>query len=390
MFVGDPLNSSGKSPFRKIDFARSGLVTTIILAILFAGLTFLFKERGKGHLHKLTTPTPLQKVEPSPQPGGKDPISIARLSMVNGSTAEFLSTTVLPGLGMSILDLKAELPMRGEIQLLQGSTVKEITAAADKYAADKAATPETTTHVFSTMSSPMLAWSSHSSVDQDDLQSSAIFQSANSNDSHGMPDGGDATALFTSLSKPVAGSLPPGIELRSSILMSGRAMEINLTARNVGNSTLPLRLGWLPHFILPGDDRSEMRIVVPATQRIASGNTVEVTGFNTGDGKAIGDSMDVTLTHLTRDFLSAGSEIRLLDPQCGCGIRVTTLSPNIRTVRILAPAGAPWVAIVPIADATETLANRVASASGGQPTKGLAPGAIMHWKIRVELMELMK
>lgn len=382
------MNLSGKSPLRKIDFARSGLVTALILAVLIAGLTFLFKERGKGHLHKLTTPSPPAPVEPSPQPGGRDAVTIGRLSMVNGSTAEFLSTTVLPGLGMSVLDLKAELPMRGEVQLLQAATVKEITAAAAKLGADKTTSPEEAVHTLASMSSPMLAWKSLGPVDQDDLTGSSLFQYASSAENHAMPDGGDATALFAASDKVAAGFLPPGIELRSSVLMSGRAMEVTLTARNNGSTTQPLRLGWLPHFMLPSGDRSQLRVVVPSTQRIEHGKAVEVLGFNSAAGKAVGDDMDVTLTHLTRDFLSAGSEIRLLDPECGCQIRLTTLSPNIRTIRILAPKGVPWISLVPIADANETLANRVASASGGEPTKGLTSGSTMRWKVRVELLEL--
>ncbi|MBS1816169.1 MAG: hypothetical protein JSS87_14960 [Acidobacteria bacterium] len=366
-------------------------MTALLLTVLFLGLTFLFKERGRGHLHKLTTPAPLPHVAPPPQPGGKDAINIARLSMVNGSGPEFLSTTLMPGLGMSVLDLKASLPLRGEVSLLQSVGLQEITEDAAKRTADHSISAADVSRALAMESSPLLVWSSRKAVDQDDLLASAInLQQAETSENHGMPDGGDASALFPATQKSQPGALPAGVEVRSSVLMSGRAFELTITARNNSNDTLPIRLGWLPHFELPGSDRSQLRVVIPSTERLEHGSVSPAAGFTSRRGKSIGSSMDVTLTHLSRDFLSAGAEMDLLDPKSGYGIRITALNPNIRTVRVLAPAGQTWLAIVPIADATDTLATRVASARGEQPAKGLAPGATMQWKVRLELMELMK
>ena len=385
------MNSPDRSPLRKIDFARSGLVTTLILVVLFLGLTFLFKERGRGHLHKLTTPAAVQHLAPPPQPGGKDAINIGRLSIVNGSGPEFLSTTLMPGLGMSVLDLRVSFPLHGEMSILNAVTLQQVAENAAKRLADESTPAAEDSRALAVESSPLLVWSSRKSLDEDDLRASAInLQASETAENHGMPDGGDASALFPAIQKTGPGLLPSGVELRSSVLMSGRAFEITLTARNGSNATIPLRLGWLPHFVLPGHDRSQVRVVVPSTERVEHGRITPAAGFNGRRGELIGNSMDVTLTHLNRDFLSAGAEMDVLDPKGGYGIRITALSPNMRTARVLAPAGKKWVAVVPIADSANTLTSNAASAHGEQPAKGLAPGATMQWKVRLELMELMK
>lgn len=389
-----PLKS--RDSVRKVDFARSGLVTTVFLAVLLLVLYFLFHERGKGHLHKLTTVVPVAPMAPPAQPGGTDAITIGRFSLVNGAAPEFISSTLLPGLGMSVLDLRASFPLRGEVPVLSSVTLQQIADEANRRIADPATPPQNDSRAIAVSTSPLLAWISDKALDSDDLGSAAInLQRAESAENHAMPDGGDTTAVFSAQPQTAPGHMPPNIEMRTSALMSGRAFELSLTARNAGNTTVPLRIGWMPHLIMPGKDRSQWRLVIPTDQRLSAGKTVSAhdtrADFTSRVGQAIGgEPVDITLTHLTRDFMSPGCEMQLLDPKSGYGLRLITLTPNIRSVRIVAPAGADWVSIIPIADAMDTLANRVAGVRGETQTHGLAPGATMHWKIRLELFELTK
>lgn len=381
---------------RRIDFARSGLVTTAFLAILIGFIFFLFHERGKGHLHKLTSVAPAAPPPPLAQPGGKEAISLGRLSLVNGSEAELLSSTILPGFGMTVLDLRASFPMLGERSILKSLPLQQVAVDGNRLVRDPKTPPEADSQAISSTTSPILAWVSDKPLNLDSVNSAAItLQAAESPENHAMPDGGDATAVFPAVADAAPGAMPPHIEMRTSALLSGRAFELSLTARNAGAAAVPLRLGWLPHFVLPSGKRSDYRLVIPANERVMGNKTISTVNtpsdFSTRSGRAVGSgAVDITLTHLTRDFLSPGSEMQILDPESGYGIRLVTLTPNIRSVRIISPAGADWISLIPVADSMDTVANHIAGATGVPPTHGLAPGATMQWKVRVELIELSK
>lgn len=345
-----------------------------------------------GNFHKLTTPAPAPAAQTHAlvQPGGKDVISLSRLRIQNGAAAEFLSSDLFPGIGMDVWQVRAAIPMQEDTDLLASPAPQDLV---DQIKATNLGTqsPEEQVRYLSQYGAPFLAWASHDDIDQGDLGLASIVRDvADAPENHAMPDGGDASGVMRSM-EAAPGKLPPGIEMRVSCLMSGKGVEITITARNTGNTVLPLRIGWMPHFAVPADSRSRARLFVPSTQRILKGKTVDVANSSVdfshsgSQGSLIGDSpLDLTFTRLSHDFLSAGPKIDLQLPNYM--VRLTALSTNIRTVRIIAPQGKDWVAIAPIADATDTVADRVAAATGGTPKRGLAPGATIQYKLRMEVL----
>ena len=58
-----------------------------------------------------------------PRPGGSEPIILTRAETPGSNMPEFLSATILPGLGMGILQITASMPNRGEVPLLLAPSV---------------------------------------------------------------------------------------------------------------------------------------------------------------------------------------------------------------------------------------------------------------------------
>lgn len=378
---------------KKYDFMRSGLVTTAVLGVALLIVLFFFHERGKGHLHQLTTPATVP-LPPSPaQPGGKDPITLTRLQILNGAAPEITSATVLPGLGMKILQLQAEIPLKGTIPLFAAGSVDEAAVQAANVLEGKHLSAAEQARALAVDGAPMLVWTSKNSLDTDDPSLAAITLQAPENpQNNAMPDGGDATAVLNAIPHPTAGQLPAGIELRISTLMSGHSLELTMTAQNTGTNVVPLRLGWMPHLALPIENRARARLLVPSSEEMVHGKQVSAHGtdrdFSAPKGALLGKrSIDATYTHLQHDFLSNGAQIDLQNPDGGYTLRFTALSPNIRAVRVLAPADAPWIAILPIADSMDTPDNRRSDSQKEGSARGLAPGKTFQWKLRLEVLQ---
>ncbi len=111
---------------------RSGLLITIAVSLVLIGIAVAWRERGHGRLAQLKyeikahtkTQTP-QAGPPPPPPGGQEAVVLQRAPVTGGTLPEFLSATLLPGRGMSVLQITAYLPDKGEVSLLAAPTLDE-------------------------------------------------------------------------------------------------------------------------------------------------------------------------------------------------------------------------------------------------------------------------
>jgi hypothetical protein len=104
---------------------RSGMVTGLILAVLVGVLSFAYRERGRGNLHKLEAKIATDRQEaPVSLPGGQEAIKLTRMRLMGGTMPEFLSVTMLPGRGMNVLQVVAYIPGKGEVNLLASPSVE--------------------------------------------------------------------------------------------------------------------------------------------------------------------------------------------------------------------------------------------------------------------------
>ncbi|ADV81817.1 hypothetical protein [Terriglobus saanensis] len=358
----DP-QSSAEQPDRIGSKLLAALVAACLLAAFFLGYRTVRYES----FHKFN-----KKTQPSeavaPRPGGQAAVSLVRAPTRNGVSPEFLSTTIMPGLGMQILQITAAFPSRGEIDLLNSSSLEEVAEDAKSHGRIGAA---------------FLVYLADSGHPSPSAADALTLQAADSSENHGTLDGANMTTVFNAPAQSLPGGLPAGIELRTSIVMSGRSIDMSITANNKGKQAVPLRLGCFPHLAIPSGQRDQARLLIPSTDK-SSGAAAE--DFSMPGGRPLKSStLDATFTHLRRAFMGDGPEIELEDPASGYALRITAISSSIRSLRVLAPANGPWVVIAPIAEPEADLAE-------GERDRGdiplLAPGESLQFRIRLQIVPL--
>ncbi len=96
----------------------------------------------------------------------------------------------------------------------------------------------------------------------------------------------------------------------------------------------------------------EMRAVRDSAAGQPTGALVPVAGtpydFATSGGAALGQmALDDSFVDLQQELLDSGPSAELSDPANGFGLRLTALSPTIKTMRVVAPADGDFVTIDP-------------------------------------------
>jgi galactose mutarotase-like enzyme len=202
----------------------------------------------------------------------------------------------------------------------------------------------------------------------------------------------------------VTGNLAPGhfggrwpsrTEIEFEWRLADGALELTVTARNVGREPLPFGIGWHPYFALPSERREQARLRLPAASRAEVDNYDEVlpTGrllptagsdydFNAADGRALGDLyLDDCFTDLVRQDGAVLAEVR--DPAAGIGLRITSPSPQVRAVQVYAPPDRPFVAVEPQFNLADPF-SPVWPPGVDTGMARLAPGQTAAYQVRVE------
>lgn len=397
---------------------RSGMVTGLLLAIVVLGLGVAYRERGRGNLHKLKAKieTPQRAELKVPRPGGKEAITLMRTRLEGDPTPEFLSATMLPGRGMNVLQIAAYIPGRGEVNLLASPSVGDAEHAMSGKGEDTAGlasltmggafevpwaggiwgTPaQTADHV-------TVTWRSHAMtlpVATGGMVAGGGLLLETPADSAGttaMPDGGDAQATFRA--GDFGAHWPSKTEVTVAMLLSSRSIELTVTARNTGDVAEPIGIGWRPRFAVLDGRRQQMRLRIPGQMRAVrdratgqpSGVLVPVAGtpydFNASGGAGLGQmELDDSFTDLHQELLDSGPVAELSDPANGFGLRLTALSPTIKTMRVVAPASGDFVTIDPEFNYDDPLGREWGEDTG---MVVLQPGQTTQWKVRLEIYSL--
>lgn len=418
-FYLDALKRRLGSPFgeawRRV-VVRPGLLPAILISIVLAILAFAYRERGTGHLHKLESKIVTEHEEaPVPRPGGREAIVLSRTRLAGSSTPEFLSMTMLPGRGMNVLQITAFIPTKGDVGLLDSHGVDKaeqaMTGAGDDANGAASLTMGAALEapwagsVWGSSNAGHLTvmWRGHTIVlpqvgtavtGQGGLM---LARSADSVDSGVMPDGGQATATFTAADFGV--HWPSKTQMKMTVLLSGRSIDLNVTAQNVGDSPEPFGIGWRPRFLLLGN-RSEMKLRIPGQMRLArdrqtgqpTGELIPVAGtpydFTPREGSRLGNlDLDETYVRLHQEFLDNGPEVEVKDVAANYGLRMIMLSNSIKALHVSAKRDARYFSIDPQSNFDDPFGREWAK----DPDAGvvvLAPGQTTQWRVRLELFPL--
>lgn len=399
---------------------RSGMVTGLILAAIVGGLSFAYREQGRGHVRRIKARIePVRRDEPVTRPGGQDAIELTRMRLLGSSMPEFLSVTMLPGRGMNVLQIGAFIPGKGEVNLLASPPVEGADRAMTGSGAD--VNGQQSLSMGGAFEVPWAGrmWGVEPQISgrlnsaghghaislpggaQSGSNGGLMLQSASdSADTTAFPDGGEAQAVYHAESFDTHWISKTDVTI--TVLLSSRTVEITVVARNVGDVPEPVGIGWSPRFAIFDGNREQLRLHLPCDRReevrdrksgMPTGTLLPVAGsaydFTARGGVPLGriELDDTFLSPPRREAMDSDPVAELTDPANDYGLRLTAFSPDIKAFRVDAPADADFVSIAPQYNYDDPFGREW----GANPDTGmvvLQPGQSTQWKVRLEIFSL--
>ena len=351
--------------------------------------------------------------------GGEPVVTLQRPPVADHSKPQFLQAIFLPGRGMAVLQIKAYLPGKGEIDVLNappladaeqlldksddvfGNEVFKIGGAillpfANRIRGDPSADGKTiTTSILGRKVTLPANWSGSKPGAERHAIHGLMLQS-HFQDVISRKGVGDSAVSATLHAGNFDGHWLSDTDVEVEATLSHDAFDLTVTAKNVGPRLLPIGIGWHPYFVLPGADRADARLHIPSETRaimnnyddtFTTGQRMAVKGtpydFSAPEGQPLGtqylDDNYSNLLHNAPD--QTVSEI--IDPAAKYGLRLITLSPKIRSIQVYAPPDKNFVAIEPQFNLPDPYNKNWGSTDTGMVL--LQPGTSVSWRVRLEL-----
>jgi aldose 1-epimerase len=359
---------------------------------------------------------------PIPQIGGEPVVKLTRAATSNGQQMEFLSATVLPGRGMNVFQITANVPGEGEIPVLASPTLEEAASKLNGGPDDQygnasfsfggaflvpypnriigtlsADGTTVTTHWHGKTITLPANWHSSADPTKDKHAMHGLILASQAQDvqTQSIPDGQTLTGVIHA--GDFGGHWLSQTDLSFAITLTGPALDATITAKNVGKDDEPMAIGWHPYFAVPSGDRKQARLHVPAEQVAAINNYQDVfpTGdlmpvkgtkydFTAADGKPLDDIyLDDNWSKLQRT--NGAVDVTFTDPASNYGVHVLGLSPEIRTIQVYAPPTKQFAAIEEQFNFADPFGKEWGNMNTGMVT--LHPGASVEWHVRLALFQ---
>jgi hypothetical protein len=405
---------------------RSGLLTIVVLILVLVALAFGWREHRLGQFAQLKRELGKRPVhDVAVRPGGQDVIQLQRSQLLGGNGPEFLSATLLPGRGMNLLQIRAYLPQKGEVDLLASPPLEEAARLLSGTGAD--ANGAQSLAMGATFEVP---WASRisgvSAPDGGDLITvwrgmrlvlptgakdnhvtggamatggMLLKQASDSVSTSIMPDGGQAQANF----RPgnFNDHWPSQTAITTTVTLSGRAIEMKIVARNTGDTAEPIGIGWHPRFAILNGHRGQMMLRLPQGMRVEvkdrrtgqlSGKLLPVEGteydFTGRNGAQLGAlNLDDSFVHLRTGLMESGPVAELRDPENDYGLRITAMTSTIRALRVYAPLDGSFISIDPQFNYDDPFGREWAKDEDTGMVV-LQPGQSTQWRVRLEIFSL--
>jgi aldose 1-epimerase len=403
-------------------FWRSPLLPGVVLAALILTPTIIWVLHRQGRFHRvrneLRSEIQGENYSNANKPGGVDPIVLTRTASKGGGP-EFLSTTLLPGLGMGVLQITANLPGRGESPLLAAPTMDAIVQGTvgppsgvnDDHGALEvpwggvlmgAPTPVGT--------SITVNWQDHSLEIPTDMGGPAgtaeggLLATQGPDESQHSAAGAvpaTATALFKNLTFDDHWLQKTDVSV--SAAMNARTIELTVQAKNVGDGPEPMGVGWHPRFLVVRGPREHVEIQLPGGELMGEGDDRKPTGKAAPDNSSAARfeghpsqlealSLDDTIANPKAAPGQNGAAVEMLDPEAGYGLRMTAESASIKSVRVTSPSDAGYVAVGMQTNTDDPFGKEWVGADGVDHSGVviLQPGETLVWKVRLEIFPVGK
>jgi aldose 1-epimerase len=367
-----------------------------------------------------TSETPAPATQPAattPEKiGGSDVVKLQRKATGDGTKPEFLTATVLPGRGMNLFQITANIPGKGEIPLFfdlpdQFSSGDDsdgnlsfagggafLVPYPNRIRGKLSADGKTLTTEWhgKTLTLPANFDGKKPGAEKHSIHGLILKSQAESVNTETTADGQTVTGIIHA--GDFGGHWLSKTDINFTIALTGGAIDATITAKNVGDEPEPMAIGWHPYFTIPSGDRKQARIHIPAEKLALVNNYDEVfpTGklvdvktyeggkydYNAADGKALADDfLDDNFSTLTRT--DGNVDVQLSDPAAGYGINILGVSPEIKTVQVYAPPTKQFVAIEEQFNFGDPFGKEWHGMDTGMIT--LKPGESTTWHVRLAL-----
>lgn len=346
--------------------------------------------------------------------GGAPPLLLKRNPTSHGARREFTSVTLLPGRGLNVFQITANLPGKGETDLLRSPSLEEAAQKLNGQGDDAfgnlnhsfggAFLIPFTSRAGGELSADKtivnVVWHGKTiHLPNDYLGHYSVHGLLNmlkAEDLHvaNTPDGQTLTAVIHAGN--FNGYWLSKTDVRFTIALTADAVDIRATATNVGDEPEPMGIGWHPFLRIISGDRAQARVHLPADlygvvdtiDGRPTGELKPVEGtpkdYRSPQGAPIPDaSTSINFSKLTR---TGGSiDAWLADPKANYAIRVRGLSPEIRTLHLWSAKDDTFCAIEEQYNYMDAFGAEWKGMDTGLVT--LKPKESTTWRVRVELFD---
>jgi aldose 1-epimerase len=392
--------------------------------ILAVTLPLLGVSTSMGKLSKMTRSTQPQNDAASKAPaitiGGEPVVTLTRPRTANSDKPQFLGATLLPGEGMNLLQVKAFIPGKGEVDLFSAPSLPEskelfekgndefgnesfkiggaflvpyVNRIRGKLSAD-GKTIETP--IAGKEISLPANWKGKNPGAELHAMHGLIL-SAKFQDVKSMNAATESTASAIFHGGNFGGHWLSKTDVSIRAVLKDDALDLMVTAKNVGDEVLPVAITLHPYFRFPSGDRKQARLHLTGDQRVVvtnyddvfpTGEIVPVKGtpydFTAPGGVALGSLfMDDCFTNLKRGK-DGDATIEITDPAAHYGMRILAISPQIKSIQIYTPPDKDFIAVEPQFNLGDPYNTKI----WGKRDTGMVsvqPGQSVTWHIRLEL-----
>jgi aldose 1-epimerase len=349
--------------------------------------------------------------------GGQKIVTLTRKATGN-TKPEFTSVTVLPGRGMQLLQITANFPGKGNVDVLASPDLAGSKKMLDQ---DDNANGDLAYRLGSVFLVPYPnrirgKLSSDGKTLTTEWQGHTITLPANNigknpgaerHAMHGLilkattenvavkdiPGGQEVTGVIHAGN--FGGHWLSKTDLNFTISITADAVDAIVVAKNVGGEAEPMAIGWHPYFNLPSGDRTQARIHIPAS------NLAEVDGYDnvfpTGKIKPVdGTRFDLRAAGgvplamnfyddnwSKLDWKNGSVTVKVIDPAAKYGVAIDGISPEIKTLQMYAPPTAKFVAIEDQFNFADPFSKVWGAMDTGMVT--LKPGQSTRWHVRLKV-----
>jgi galactose mutarotase-like enzyme len=352
-----------------------------------------------------------------PEIGGQKVIILTRAA-VSATQPEFTSITVAPGRGMEILQITANFPGKGNVDVLASPDLAGAKKMLDvddddngdvsfwlgaaflvpypnrirgKLAVDgKTLTTEWQGHTLTLPANNI----GHLAGAERHAMHGLILKSKTDKIRVKMLPGGEQV-IGVIHAGDFGGHWLSKTDLVITVTLSAEAIDASIAAHNVGSEAEPMAIAWHPYFNLPSGDREQARVHIPASSVAEADNYDNV--FPTGKVLPVkGTRFDLSApggVTLAKNFFDdnwsrldwkgGAATVEIIDPAAHYGVKIEGLSQEIKTIQMYAPPAKSFAAIEHQYNFADPFGKEWDGMDTGMVT--LKPGESTRWHVRVRL-----